>query len=199
MDNHIIDTLVEETGGKFSRDEIENFVNVSNNIANSAVLSYLIKVLTTDVLKENKQKTISLVHEIEKLKYKKKTGYMSCSLYPQLSLNLGMVLCKSDYTFTLNAPDSNEFLQDLADNIEKLVRITAAFWRQFYEDHPGIINQSKKLKPDINFDALAFDSVTKTMIFALADVEKLTPVTCNWRIGVFPCWVDGQGRPFIKK
>lgn len=208
------DKIIKASEGQFTREEVDNFLNISNNIANAAVLGYLIKVLTTDVAKENKSKTVSLVHDIEKLKYKKKTGYMSCNLLPQLNLNLGMVLCKSNYSFELNAPDDKTFMQDLADNIDKLLKITDAFWQQFSENNPTIISRAKELKPNINFDVLALDRIAMTKMFVMKPVEdksdeekveqptvakKLIPATCNFRIAVFPCWVDSQGRPFIKK
>lgn len=225
------EAIVSASNGEFSTGEVENFLNMADNIANAAVLNYLIKVLSTDIAKSDQGTAKSIIRDVEKLKYKKKTGYMSCNLFPQLSLNLGMTLAKHDYSFSLNAPDDNRFLEDLAHNIDVLLKITDAFWKQFCENNTKLIDRIKLLKPAINFDVLAFDRIAMAKIFTMKNVEtetdeiktndksiktddksiktaddkpkpkskSLIPAPCNFKIVVFPCWVDGQGRPFIKK
>jgi hypothetical protein len=195
------DAIVSASNGEFSTGEVENFLNMADNIANAAVLNYLVKVLSTDVAKHEQNTAKSIIHDVEKLKYKKKTGYMSCNLMPQLSLNLGMTVCKNNYSFELNAPNDSRFLEDLAHNIDVLLKITDAFWKQFCENNTKLIDRIKLLKPAINFDVLALDRIAMTKMFTLKESVdgKLSPATCNYRVCVFPCWVDAQGRPFIKK
>jgi hypothetical protein len=192
-----LNELRERASKDFNRDEINNFITMGKQLASKAVLSALVCVLrengpVDDIAGKSarEKESARLIKKIEKLMPYDYSGFVTCSFkeIPYI-LNITLSLVNRDYKTDIDIPHES-YAKDLFEQYNFLKNIACAYWRQFSEENPTLIERIAKHRPDVDFNSLVVDQNSPTTLYFDAN--------CPRRIGLF-CYYTHEGRTFYKK
>lgn len=182
-----MEEIIDAAKGKFTREEIENFIHMGRRITSKAVLTAACEVLRLSTHVDAPR----LIARIEKLR-PAAAGVVVIDLNGlDMKLNITLSICQADYAADLLVPDDPEFKKDLYKQYDNIKQLAVAFWKQFTEEESGLFAQLKECCPGA-FDELKIGTgnASTTVYFDEA---------CPKRAGVFPYYTDLEGKPFVKK
>jgi hypothetical protein len=190
-----IDEIKKAAGDKFSSREIDDFLNMASKLSSKAILTAVVCIITEGIERGLDAKEGNrLAGRIREIMPYKEAGYTCIELnLPDLKLNLNISLSLVDvgYKTEIDVPPNKEFINDLCKQYVFTKQTACAYWKQFCQEQPEIIQRLREYRPDVDFSELVIDPTNDTTMYF--DPE------CKKRVGIFCYYTDRQGKPFYKK
>ncbi len=179
-----MDELYAKASSKYSKKEIDDMINLGERLANKAVLTLLARTIEATV---GKKKTKSRLLSDISLLTNKDSGYVSIPIEEDnVLLCISLTMVPRDFKSNAQVPDES-FARDLLDKYKFLKNASAAYWRQFCEQHNAIYERVKVFCKDIDMTTLTVcTEYPMTMYF-----DELLPT----RVGVY-CFGMENGKVF---
>lgn len=187
----LVQACIDKTNGKFTAEEIESIITMTNRLAEKPVLYALIKVLEDSPSRGFSQEEASeLIDQIRNLLKYNYCGFVQCT-FNEIAhkLNISLSIVPQDYICQIDVPHE-DYAKDVYDKYNVVKSAALTYWKQFTEDNSELISQLKKYRPDLEFDLVIDNSNPTTLYF---------DPKCPFRIGIFPYYVDQYNRPLKKK
>lgn len=181
--------LIKRAEGKYSPEEVKNFITMGKKLAAKPVLSMLCDMIQNYEGDAKEQKRlIELVKGAIPYNF---CGNVTCEFD---EINWKLVICLSlvprTYTADIIIPDEKYGI-DLYRQYEFLRQIAIAYWAQFIEEHNGLFRRVCEYMKKIDIAELKVDPKNLTTLY-------LDPLSKS-RVGIFPFYVDAKGNPLKKR
>lgn len=193
-----LEELKAKAAEKFSKKEIDDFMNMGRKLASKPVLSALKEVIMAktpngdDPVDTEEAKKICA--KIDKLMPYNYCGYVSIGFKPSEfmgTLNISLSIVPRDYKTEIDIP-STDYAKDLFEQYDFLRKTAVAFWHTWMEENPDLLRRIADYRPDVDFSKLQVDPESHySTLFWDAATSK--------RVGIFCYYVDAHGRPYYKK
>lgn len=190
MSDDKINEIKQRLKDQFSRDEVDQFINIGKKMAGKAVLHAIIAVLEEGPARGRGDcaRIVKKVRDRIPFNY---CGFLQCSFaeIPHL-LNVSLSIVDRAYKTDIDIPHAG-YATDLFAKYDYLKQIAIAYWRQFAEEHADVYKQICEYRADIDFTNLVIDPANPTTMY-------FDPA-CARRVGIFCYYVDANGQPFYKR
>lgn len=189
--------MLEEASKKFSKEELESFINMGSVMASKAVLTVLSETIKERVSQgasaEDNKRGRTLAKRVRNARPYQHSGYISLDFDdPEIKLTLCVSLARvsKEYELQVDIP-SEQHGRNLFIKFAFLKNLAMAYWAKFTEDNPKLLRKVAKYMPDIDFSQLQVDKQKPyTMYFNPASES---------RIGIYCFFLDEHGKPFYRK
>lgn len=187
-----VEEIKQRTGGKFTDDEINTFINTSSIVASKPVLSALIEVIKEGPTRGfDKDECDTLVERVTKTLEYSYAGYIDISFdETPMKLHVCLTLSERDYKNEVMVPDK-KYVNEVYETYNSIKKIAQAYWFKYIEKHPELIKRISHYRNDVDFTGLKIDAANPTTLY----FDSL----CAKRISVLTYYVDENGQPFYKK
>lgn len=182
----------ESAKGKYTPEELDGIIKMGKKMASKAVLSMLISVIEEGPARGldsgECKKLTTLIRERMPFDY---CGFLQCEFAEiDYKLNISLTLAERGYCAEISVPDA-KYANDLYRQYNFLKSIAAAYWQQFTEDYKALYKRICEYRSDVNFSELVVDKDSPTTLY-------FDPGS-KMRVGIFPYYVNAQGKPLRKK
>lgn len=180
-----LEELKEKASSKFTKEEIDSFINSGKTLAARPVLAGLLEVIKEGPGKGfDSEICANLSEQIERLT-PKNHGHVQCDFAEtNYKLNVQLSIVPLGYKAEVDLPDI-KYARDLIRQYEFLKGIALAYWRQFAEENDELFKKICSYRSDVDFSELVIDPANVTTMYFDPD--------CKIRIGIFPYYVRPDG------
>lgn len=188
-----IEEIKKMSGGKFTEEDIGNFINMAARISSKSILTHLIHVITEGRDSGlDQQEGNRLIQRITDIMPYKDAGYTQIEMNGyDMKLNISLSICDIGYRTEIDVPDDKEFIKELCQQYVFIKKCACAYWKQFCQEHPEIFERICDYRSDIDFSDFIVDPQNETVMY-------LDPA-CKKRVGIFCYYTDKNNRPYVKK
>jgi hypothetical protein len=180
------------TGGKYSENEIEDFVNLEKRLASKPVLTSVMEVIREGPEKGLDAKEAERICErITSLMPYPDTAYVSVSFTEtDFSLGLSLTIVDKNYRTDIDLPHQ-DYVRDTYDKYDLLKQCASAYWTKFCFDNKDLFNRIADYRKDVDFSVLHMDPENPTTLYFDPESRR--------RIGIGGFYIGTDNKIYFKK
>ena len=168
-----MEEMVKDASKKYSKEEIETYMDLGNKLACWPVLSEVTRIVES---RSNMSPSAQqLITDILNTIPSKQCGHISIQMREEngeplikdgsdeVLLGMSLSITKVNEYPSINVPDV--FVNDVLANMHNLLNTAVAFWSSYSSKHKKLVSKLAKIVPKVDFSKLKQDSVHKNILY----------------------------------